>query len=212
MIWKSVKVSWLIGLLLLIGMKAHAQKVVVKINPLSLFAATANVQGEYVINDKMSVQLGFFVGKIGLSFGNTGLAQEIGYTWLGLTPEFRYYAQNTKKEAPRGLYLAPFFRYRLDKRSFVTSIYDPEQQLFTTGFVTKTSHLFGGGVLLGYQWLFSDAFALDLFFGPQYLSGPATYVIECETCGGNETLVEEPTGLNFRGAGIRLGVSIGVAL
>lgn len=194
------------------GTQANAQKVAIKINPLSLFAVTANVQGEYVLNEKMSVQLGVFLGKVSLSVGNTGLAQEIGYNWFGLTPEFRYYAQNQSKEAPRGLYLAPFFRYRLDRRRFIASVYDPDLQLYSTGVVTKIPHLFGGGVTLGYQWLFNDAFVLDLFFGPQYLAGPAEYIIECEICNGNETLVEEPLGINFRGVGIRLGVSIGFAI
>lgn len=212
MTWRSLRAYWIIGATIFLVTHVQAQKVVIKINPLSLFAVTANVQGEYVFNDKMSLQMGVFAGRVSLSVGNTGLAKEIGYTWFGLTPEFRYYAQNAKKDAPRGLYLAPFFRYRLDKRRFIASVYDPDLQLYSTGVVTKTPHLFGGGVLLGYQWLFNDVFALDLFFGPQYLSGPSTYQIECETCNGNETIFEEPLGINFRGAGIRMGIAIGFAI
>ena len=199
-------------LCLFLGQTLQAQKVTLKINPLSLFAVTANVQGEYAFNERMSVQVGVFIGKVTSRVGNTGLAQEIGYNWFGITPEFRYYAQSTKKAAPRGLYLGPFFRYRHDMRRFTTSVYDPDLQLYSTGVVTKTYPLIGGGVLLGYQWLFNDVFALDVFFGPQYLSGPFTYEFECDSCDGNESIVEEPLGINFRGAGIRLGIAIGVAI
>ncbi len=206
------KESCLIGLFLMSGLYIQAQEVVVKINPLSLLVVTANIQGEYVINNKTSVQLGILVGKVGLSIGNTGLSQEIGYTWLGLTPEIRYYYQKMQREAPNGLYLATYMRYKLTKRSFLASVYDPGRKLYTSGTVTRTHHLFGGGVLLGYQWLFCDSFYLDLFFGPQYLSGPSTYLIECESCSGNESLVEEPKGVPLRGAGIRLGVTIGITI
>ena len=210
---RVARISCIIGFLFLLqGSHLHAQKVAIKINPLSLFAVTANVQGEYAFNERMSFQMGVFIGKVTSRVGNTGLAQEIGYSWFGITPEFRYYAQSTKKAAPRGLYLGPFFRYRQDVRSFTTSVYDPDLQLISTGVVTKTSPLIGGGVLLGYQWLFNDVFALDVFFGPQYLSGPFSYEIECDNCDGNEAIVEEPLGINFRGAGIRLGIAIGVAI
>lgn len=191
--------------------KMTAQKVVLKINPLSIFLATINVQGEYLLTDKWSAQLGAFYGAAKLRIGTNTLAEEVGYTWFSITPEARYYAQNTSKDAPRGLYMGPYLRYRLDQREFVSSIYDPDEQVFTIGTVNKKNHLFGGGVILGYQWLFNDLFALDLYGGPQYLAGPATYEFRCAGCDGDESTVEEPSGLNFTGVSIRLGASIGIA-
>jgi len=188
-----------------------AQKVVLKINPLSLFLATLNFQAEMAVSDKWSVQLGTFYGGAKLRIGNSDLAEEIGYTWFALTPEARYYAQNQTKETPRGLFMGPFLRYRLDRRQFASNIYDPDEQAFSTGVVNKQNHLFGGGVVLGYQWLFNDVFALDLYGGPQYLAGPSNYEFDCLNCDGDESTVEEPIGLNFTGVSIRLGASLGVA-
>lgn len=201
--------------LLFLGMSQFAQaqqgRFVLKINPLSLFAVTANVQGEYALSDKLSAQLGVFVGSVNLGFGASNADGGVAYTWYGLTPELRYYATHSRKSAPAGFYLAPFLRYRGIQTSYDGSVYDPDTQTNTTAEVTAKINAFGGGALLGYQFLFGDVFALDLFFGPQYTRANSSFSVECTNCDGDETVVDEDAGISFGGVGVRTGICIGIA-
>lgn len=189
---------------------SQAQRFVLKINPLSLFAVTANLQGEYAFNEKMSAQLGVYVGSVNLGFGASGAEGGVGYTWFGITPEFRYYASHARKEAPAGLYLGPFLRYRSVGTSYEGSVYDPDTQTYTTADVSANINAIGGGVLLGYQFLFGDVFALDMFIGPQYSRASTSFKVECTNCDGDE-MVDEEAGLSFGGVGVRAGLAIGIA-
>ncbi len=202
----------ILGLFLMGAFHGKSQNLVIKINPLSLAAVTANIQAEYALNEKMSAQLGFFIGSVNLGFGADGVDGGVGYTWFGITPEFRYYAQNKTKDAPRGLYVAPFVRYRSIRTKYEGSIEDPDNAgLVTTGEITASINAIGGGVLLGYQWLFGDVFALDMFIGPQYSQANTTLKASCENCDGTEDVFSESAGLSFGGIGIRAGLAVGVA-
>ena len=200
-----------LAVLMFAGFQSQAQNVVIKINPLSLFVITGNVQAEYAFNEKMSAQLGFYIGSINLGFGASGTDGGVNYTWYGVTPEFRYYVTNKTKEAPRGFYVAPFLRYSKVSYDFTGSVTDPDNGLNTTASIGADVNSIGGGVSLGYQWLFGDVFALDLFFGPQYRSSSTTFTATCDGCDGDETVVDTSVGLNFGGIGIRTGIAIGVA-
>lgn len=211
MLKKKLLSLCLLGMMTFAGIQVQAQKFVLKINPLSLAVITANVQGEYALNEKMSAQLGLFIGSINLGFGASGTDGGVSYTWFGITPEFRYYAQNAKKDAPRGLYIAPFLRYRNVSTSFEGSYYDPDLMANATGEIKFNINAIGGGVTLGYQWLFGDVFALDMFLGPQYSRANSSASVSCTNCDGDETVIEESAGLSFGGIGIRGGICIGVA-
>ena len=211
MLKKTLLSASFIALLMMAGFQARAQKAVVKINPLSLFVITANLQGEYALNEKMSAQLGFYIGSINLGFGASGTDGGVNYTWYGITPEFRYYVQNATKDAPRGLYVAPFLRYSNVSYDFTGTVFDPDANANTTATIGADLNSFGGGVTLGYQWLFGDVFALDLFLGPQYRSSSTSFSATCTGCDGDETVVDEDVGLSFGGIGIRSGIAVGVA-
>ena len=200
-----------VALFVMGAMQVHAQKFVLKINPLSLAVVTANLQGEYAFNEKMSAQLGFFIGSVGLGLGASTAEGDVRYTWFGITPEFRYYAQNAKKDAPRGLYIAPFFRYRNVSFDYSASAYDPDINSNITATADITTSVIGGGVTLGYQFLFGDVFALDMFLGPQFSTASLNTTVTCDNCDGDETLVGETAGLSFSGIGIRGGLAIGIA-
>jgi hypothetical protein len=174
--------------------QAQAQQNVLKINPLSLALLTGNVQYERALNEAMSVQLGVFY---------TGFSTEIegirlGYSGVGITPEFRYYVSNARQDAPRGVYLGPYVRYR----NISTSAGDDVDE------GAWESNLIGGGLILGHQWLFGDAFVLDMFIGPGFRSTNTRVVSTSGTITQDDLL-----GLGSSGTGVlfRWGLSIGAA-
>ncbi|NOS91921.1 MAG: DUF3575 domain-containing protein [Cyclobacteriaceae bacterium] len=151
---------------------------VIKINILSPIVKTFNVQYERKLNESSSVQLGFFY---------TGYsANETTFSGFGITPEYRFYLTD---EALQGVYIAPFLRYQ--DFSLTESI--------SNGKATQST--FGGGVILGKQWLFKEKIALDIFIGPSYASGDVKVTSGTGTFNTNA----------FDGFGLRAGLCFGFA-
>jgi len=154
----------------------------IKVNVFSPLVRTASVSYEHALNTRHSAQLNVFYS--GVSIENTR------FRGMGITPEYRFYLSENK-EAPAGFYLGPFLRYQnfnlTDKES------DNKASLST----------FGGGVLLGGQWIFNEKIALDAFIGPSFNAG------NINTKGGAEE-DDFSTGL-LSGPGVRLGVTVGYA-
>lgn len=143
--------------LLLAGfsMKAAAQnegeappKNLIKVNLLSPVVRTGSFFYERVLNEKSSLQLGFFY--TGTSFSGTQ------FRGIGLTPEYRFYLSESK-QAPAGFFVAPFARYQNLKLS------DKDDAN-----ISATYSSFGGGVCVGNQWLFKNQVSLELFGGPSF--------------------------------------------
>jgi hypothetical protein len=124
----------------------------IKINPLSVFVATANISYERVTAEKQSFQLGVFYTGVKLSGTK--------YRGFGITPEYRFYV-GRDKQAMEGIYLAPFLRYQHINMEYNESIDK----------VTYSS--IGGGALLGWETTMDDLFVIDLFIGPAYNSSTA---------------------------------------
>lgn len=87
------------------------------------------------------------------------------YRSLMLTPEFRFYF---KKKAPRGLYLAPFLRY---KHEMLSSNFRYQESanggILKTGIYKNRSDAFGAGILFGLQVLTKKKVTIDFWFlGP----------------------------------------------
>jgi hypothetical protein len=162
--------------LLVSAVVVHAQ--VVKINILSPVFRTLNVQYEQAISKNSSLQLGFFY---------TGYKDgDLKFSGIGITPEFRYYLSNT--DAPEGVYIAPFVRYQ----SF-TLEHEPSND-------KGTYTAFGGGLILGKQWIFKNKITLDLFIGPSYSSGD----LKVKSGDGDSLDVDV-----FDGFGLRTGICFG---
>ena len=165
------------------AMQVQAQKTSLNTNfKLNLFSPIARSASGFVekkISQASTVQLGFFY--TGFSGSDVTLR---GY---GLTPEFRYYVG--KKEAMNGFYLGPFLRYQQFK---LNDKQDNAGKLST----------YGGGFLIGNQWIFSRKVTLDAFIGPSYNHGDVKV-----TAGQDEFNL--PGGVNS--FGVRTGVSIGIA-
>jgi hypothetical protein len=152
---------------------------VVKINIFSPIVKTFNIQYERAINETSSFQLGLFY---------TGYSNDdTKFSGFGITPEYRFYLSETP--APQGVYVAPFVRYqsfKIEEKDVTNSEAD-----FSA---------FGGGLILGKQWVFKEKVVLDIFIGPAYYSGK----ISGETSDGDfDTDV-------FDGFGIRTGICFGL--
>lgn len=87
------------------------------------------------------------------------------YTTFMLTPEFRFYL---RKKAPRGLYLAPFLRYKFEKEN-ANYLYQESSisSVLRVGKYNIVNHTIGAGVLFGIQILTKKKVTIDFwFFGP----------------------------------------------
>ncbi len=156
-------------------LKAQDVKNTIKINPLSALLSTGSVFYERKIDDGISVQLG--VAYTGVKLSDTK------FNGLAITPEARFYF---KKEAPAGMYAAPFLKY--------------QNYTVSDGRNKGDYTSFGGGAVMGYQWVYGSGFVLNLFFGPSYNNGKykATF--------GNE---EPEIKGGIEGFGIRTGIALG---
>jgi hypothetical protein len=182
------------ALLLLAASSASAQDNIIKVNILSPLVKTGSFFFEHKLNESSSLQLGGLFTSYNI--GDTDLSG------FAITPEYRYYLSD-RKEAMEGFYVAPFLRYQnLTLKSTYTSY---------NGTGTGTSQqtekasldTFGGGILIGHQWIFKQHFSLDLFLGPSYNGGTVKY----EGSQGTQTL----DAGSFKGFGVRSGITFGFA-
>lgn len=171
----------------------QAQNNIVKVNIISPIVRTGSVFYERTIAQDKSVQLGFFY--TGFSVDDTK------FTGFGITPEFRKYLSSSKN-APEGFYIAPFLRYQsFNLKVDESGWYDEETGETEDVNGKATMNTFGGGMLIGGQWVFADRCVLDTFFGPSYNAGSVSVK------DGDEDMFS--TGA-FSGFGIRTGVAIGI--
>lgn len=147
-----------------------------KINPLSAILSTGSVFYERKLSDGMSAQLG--LAYTGIKLDDTK------FSGLAITPEVRFFI---KQHAPTGMYAAPFVRYQN------YSVSDNEDK--------GKFNSFGGGILIGHQWIYSSGFTLDLFLGPSYNNG------NYKATSGND---EPEFSGGIEGFGIRTGIALGI--
>lgn len=168
----------LIAVVLMLSIGARAQSNVVKLNILSLVVKTANVSYERVLSESSSFQLG--VAYTGASISDTRLKG------LQITPEYRVYLSETN--APDGVYAAPWIRY--------------SNLSLESGDSKASLSSFGGGAVIGKQWIFKESISLETFLGPGY----SLSSIDVEQ--GSEDSFNIGS---FDGFGIRFGVNFGLA-
>lgn len=164
------------------------KKNIVKINFLSPIVRTISTFYERQVFESSSLQLGLFY---------SGASQDDQqFRGFGITPEFRYYLSD--KGALEGFFLAPYLRYQnLDVSS--------EGTLFgsNTRVENKVEYeLFGGGLLVGGQWIFKDVISVDVWGGPGYNS------VNTNVISGSEDELLLGFTSSFT---IRFGATIGVA-
>lgn len=155
-----------------------------KVNIFSPIVKTGSFFYERKINAKSSAQLG-----VGFTAYNR---DGIKISGVFFTPEYRFYLSNNK-EAIEGFYIGPFVRYQnLKVEDTNSNPSNPDKATLST---------FGGGLVIGHQWIFSNIIALDIFLGPSYNSGTVKV-----TSGSS---VDVPA--SFQGFGVRAGLTLGVA-
>jgi hypothetical protein len=154
---------------------------------------TLSLTYERAFSDNISGQLNFFY-TFGGKIGDTQLSG------FGITPEFRYYPSG---ERMRGFHLTPFIRYQSFTLKTEYTDTDPNTFLTKNEEAKATLTGIGGGLLVGYQWLFGERISLDLFAGPAYISTSVKY----EDTGSEDRF---ETGF-IDGFGVRFGTTIGVA-
>lgn len=145
-----------------------AQQGVLKWNPLSLIINCYNGSFEYVIKERYSAQLGGYFINFSQEVKEKNHFTYFKLNGFSFTPEFRYYIF---KEAPNGLYVAPFLRYQ-------NLLFKSHEELDTLGqtFTNDEKYRFqtlGGGFTLGYQWIRNGRYSIDVFVGPSYYFGTA---------------------------------------
>jgi len=136
---------------------------------------------ERVFNENISAQLGFLFSTDWPTFRS-----ECSAKGFAITPEFRYYL--SKKPAPRGVYLAPNFRYMKIE----------EENHKENG--VATVKVFGPAINLGIQFVLKNVLLIDAWVGP-------TFNIRSM----EETVPDMGASAfgNNAGPGLRIGVSIG---
>ena len=180
---------------------ANAQDNNVKINLLNLTYGDVRLGYERVLNENLTVQgnIGFLIPrKVPVAFFDESAVEDYGgtvdiknrLTGYNLSLELRYYPGS--KGAPRGFYLAPYFKHNswnalvsadfsydatqleyndLSAAQQETAVYNSSNsarpwELDVTGEFRGKIKQTGGGIMLGYQWLINDQFSIDFnFFG-----------------------------------------------
>ena len=163
---------------------AQEKQNVIKVNLFSPIVKTGSFFFERAISEKSSAQIG-----IGFTAFNR---DEIKLNGIFITPEYRFYLSESEA-APVGFYVGPYLRYQNLKIETTDS--EPADK--------ATLSTFGGGVVVGRQWIFSDIVALDIFLGPNYNSG------KVKVTSGSNVEDEIPGAIN--GFGVRAGVTLGIA-
>jgi outer membrane autotransporter protein len=151
------KVLYTLGLLACTSVAAQAQTSALKLNLFSLAVSTGSLAFEHKVGDTNSFQIGAFY--TGFSIGDTK------FSGFGITPEYRIYVTG---EALQGFYLGPYLRYQ----NFNLS--DDSNFSYTGSTNTKNEaslNTFGGGVNLGYQWVFKQHIVLEPFLRVGYNKG-----------------------------------------
>lgn len=153
---------------------------VVKVNVLSPFVLTGSFFYERVLQERVSAQLGAFFTGFRIPATRFG--------GFGLTPEVRFYLAG---EAPKGTYLAPYYRYQKFNARIrrVAELASYSQN--------------GGGIVLGRQWIIADLISLDAFIGAGYMAGKPKAI---NRSGQVEEVDVGPLGEGFR---LRAGITAG---
>ena len=132
--------------LLCVVMGSGAQTNIIKTNPITFAFGNFNATYEKVINSSSSL---IFKGQY--MYKLLGLDVNLGGLGLG----YRYYFTHLKKEVPTGFYINPQASF-----SFGSAKVDNSSK--------ESLSILGLGAEIGYQFVWSSGFTLDLGIGPMY--------------------------------------------
>jgi hypothetical protein len=228
----------LIVCLMCSGMLANAQDNIVKAGLSGAFLGDINFGFEKMMSDNSSLhfKIGYLDPLLSPLIPEKAFTPKAynlleGKGGISTSLEYRFYVSN--KRGLQGFYIAPYLRYFNQDMLFDDEI---EGYIFT---VDTKINTFGLGGQLGYQWIFNEIFALDLFFfgtGLDFYKGEIKYELSPEPPGFNYGMVtphvddvfkdigflykklehevnpgNHTSKLPFIFPGFRMGISVGIA-
>ncbi len=168
-----------------------------------LFSRTVTLTWEHAFNPKRSLNTGVNLWLLGAS-ASTSNAEEgdANFFMLGLAPELRFYL-GPRAAAPKGFYAAPYLNLNFGRVTVSSTNNNGE-----TGSGRAGASVIAGGGIIGYQFLISDVFVLDLFGGVNYTAFSLGKV-KLEYPDG--TVEDANVNATIGGLLPRLGLSLGFA-
>ncbi len=188
------------GLLSTTAMAQHA----IKWTPTSyLFTRTVTFTYEHALTPKRSLNTGvnLWLWNVNASTANSGEG-DASLFLLGVAPELRYYL-GARSEVPRGFFAAPYLNLNFGK---VTA--ESTNDAGETGSGSASASIIAGGGIIGYQFLISDVFVIDLFGGINYTN---INIGKIEINYPDGTSDDAQLNLNIGGLLPRFGLSLGFA-
>lgn len=139
---------------------------------LDLIDGSYNFKYERLLGDHFSANLGLaYKGENGL-FSLSGLdgekikTNDITYSGLKITPELRYYLNNSCHESLRGFYFGAYLKYSRYQSDLIGTYINTAQESFSIEF-DATVKVTSVGFMVGYKLPISKRFSLDfLIAGP----------------------------------------------
>lgn len=136
---------------------------ILKLNLSSLPMRNIFLQDEYVLNEKSSVALGISFLPSRSAFGDLSDEdddiREMKFSGWSITPEYRYHFS---KNAPKGFYIAPYFRYsHYSTNAFSYYSTDDLGIMDTLNFEAISYSNTSVGLMVGAQWKLGSHVVLD---------------------------------------------------
>ncbi len=152
-------------------------RAVVKMNLSSLFLLNFSFQAEYAVHKRVSLALGYYrILPLRIPGELLGVANVSGkFNGYSFTPEVRLYTTGDYPGAPRGFYVAPYFRYT---RYSLQGSYTGLQGTFN-GTLNGVARSYAPGMMIGYQLFVNRNFAIDFYIAGLHF-GKRKYDIEVQ--------------------------------
>jgi len=198
------RVSACILVMLLFPMLARTQdtivpdyKNIVKINSAALLLSNVSLLYERKLNEHWTALIGSgyrwggSTPKI-LGFGDVIVSTEAnGITGFSITPEVRYYFNFCEcGGSPSGLYAGLYGRYTKYYGSLIFDVWNGTE--YYEALVSSNLREIGGGLQLGYQFIFKQRWMVDFMFaGPRLSSYKLKADLESEDLGALVDAIEE---------------------
>ncbi|HNW51094.1 MAG TPA: DUF3575 domain-containing protein [Prolixibacteraceae bacterium] len=158
------------------GLPDDMNRNILKMNPGKLLLGGINLSYERIITQKTTLNIrakyhlmGFVERRI-RDFSTSGENYSFGLTdkphfySLGIDAEYRYYLG--KRKVAQGFYVAPYLRYQKVNGEFQseysTTVVDPSIRI--SGALNTSFKIWGGGGIMGYQWILNDWISIDWSF------------------------------------------------
>lgn len=166
------KLNLLFIVLMMASTGLVAQQSAVKLGLGGLFVTAPNLRFEQALGDRMSFQITGsykFPTGVNLSQASTETVSltDTKISGFAVIPELRFYFGAAKAGTIEGFYLAPYLKYHRYGTSTTTSFsyVNPQgQSIPLNPELNLRLSTIGGGLQIGYHWIFGEHFSLDWHF------------------------------------------------